>query len=295
MIKNDCDLANLNEHMKKTLKLNLCQSRAKNINSCPICGHDKYIKYGFYSGVQRYKCKNRYCEKTFSLSTNFIWSYSKKSPEKWAEFIELMLAKKTLRYCAKKLEINLSTAFYWRHKVLKGLTFHNIPKYLYGDVHIGKAIMRENFKGNRNIKDSFRKDIWIVAAKGKQDNILSLPVCKNGWNAKEFEEKVYKKIDKESYIKAYGDRYIWAIAKKHNLNSIKTKEEVELKIRNFTGNVNKWFSCFRGIATKYLRGYLCWFIIFYRDKEFTNMSILYELAKDCSFINTEKIRLVLEE
>lgn len=295
LIKNDCNIENLNEHMKKILKLNLCQSRKKNINSCPICGHNKYIKYGFYNGVQRYKCKNENCEKTFSLSTNFIWSYSKKSPEKWVEFIELMLAKKTLRYCAEKLNINLSTAFYWRHKVLNGLSFNNIPKCLYGNIHMGKAIMKENFKGCRNIRAPYRKDIWIVAAKGKQDSILSLPVCKNGWNPKAFDEKIYKKIDKDSYIRAYGDRYLCAVADRHNSNSIRIEEEEELKIRNFTGNVKRWFTCFRGVATKYLREYLCWFIIFYRDKEFTNINLLYELAKDFSFINTEKIRLVSEE
>ena len=295
MIKNDCNLENLNEHLKRILKLNLCLSRKENINSCPICGYNKYIKYGFYNGIQRYKCKSITCKKTFSLSTNFIWSYSKKSSEKWVEFIELMLAKKTLRYCAEKLNINLVTAFYWRHKVLNGLSFHNIPEHLDGHIHMGKAIMTENFKGCRNINALLRKDIWVVAAKGKADSILSIPVCKNGWNGKDFDEKIYRKIDKKSYIKAYGDRYLYAIANKHNLNSMKINEEVELKIRNFTGNVKRWFDCFRGIATKYLKKYLCWFIIFYRDKEFTNINLLYELAKDFSFINTEKIRLVSEE
>jgi len=295
LIKNDYNLKNLNEHLRKILKLNLCQSREKNINSCPICGHNKYIKYGFYSGIQRYKCKNKSCEKTFSLSTNFIWSYSKKSSEKWAVFIELMLAKRTLRYCAEKLNINLVTAFYWRHKILNGLSFDNIPEYLYGDIYMGKAIMKENFKGCRNIKALYRKDIWIIAAKGKEDSILSTPVCKNGWNSKDFNEKIYKKIDKHSYIRAYGDRYLSAIANKHNLNNIKTKEKVELKIRNFTGNVRVWFDCFRGIATKYLNKYLCWFIIFYRDKEYININLLYELAKDFSFIKTKNIRISLED
>lgn len=296
MIKNDCNLENLKEHMKKILKLNLLHSRNKNINACPICGHNKYIKYGFYNGVQRYKCKNANCEKTFSLSTNFIWSYSKKSSEKWVEFIELMLDKKTLRYCAEKLNINLSTAFYWRHKVLNGLSFHNIPKYLYGNIHMGKAVMAENFKGCRNIIEPYRKDIWIVAVKGKEDSILALPVSKNGWNPKEFHEKIYKKIDKSSYITAYRDRYLCGIAKRHNSNFMKIgEEEIEQKIRNFEGNVKRWFYCFRGVATKYLRKYLCWFIIFYIDKEFININLLYELAKDFSFINTEKIRIVLEE
>jgi transposase-like protein len=285
----------LNEHLKRVLKLNLCLSRQEKINGCPICGHNKYIKYGFYDGIQRYKCKNKSCKRTFSLSTNFIWSYSKKSSEKWAEFIEFMLAKKTLRYCAEKLNINLGTAFYWRHKVLNGLRFHNIPENLYGNIHMGKAIMKENFKGCRNINAISRKDIWIVAAKGKSDSILSIPICKNGWDSKAFDEKIYNKIDKKSYIKAYGDRYLCAIANKHNLNSMKIEKEVEAKIRNFTGNVIRWFDCFRGIATKYLGDYLCWFIIFYRDKEFTNINLLYELAKDFSFINTEKIRFISEE
>jgi len=292
LIKNDYNLENLNEHIKKIFKLSLCQSRKENINSCPICGDHKYIKYGFYNGIQRYKCKNKNCEKTFSLSTNFIWSYSKKSPEKWAEFIELMLAKKTLRYCAEKLNINLATAFYWRHKVLNGFSIIGTPEHLYGNIYMGKAIMKENFKGCRNISDLYRKDIWIVAAKGKEDSMISIPVCKNGWNAKDFNEKIYNKFDKDSYITAYGDRYLCAIANRHNSNSIKIEKDVELKIRNFTGNVKSWFYCFRGVATKYLMKYLCWFIIFYRDKEFSNINLLYDLSKYSSFISAEKIRLV---
>ncbi len=37
------------------------------------------------------------------------------------EYIQLMLEGKTLKQCAKTLEISIPTAFYWRHKVLNAL------------------------------------------------------------------------------------------------------------------------------------------------------------------------------
>jgi Transposase and inactivated derivatives len=100
----------INEFIKDSLYKN------KKIDSCPICGGKKYIKHGTYKGIQRYKCKE--CMKTFSTSTNSLWSYSKKDLNIWIKFIELMIKRRSLRFCAKKLNINLATAFYWRHKIL---------------------------------------------------------------------------------------------------------------------------------------------------------------------------------
>ncbi len=39
-------------------------------------------------------------------------------PEKWKEYFEYMTEGRFLRYIAKELEIDLKTAFYWRHKIL---------------------------------------------------------------------------------------------------------------------------------------------------------------------------------
>ena len=251
MIQEDINLKKLEGHINILLKKDIYKNKNKNIECCPICGGNKYIKHGSYKGIQRYKCKE--CGKTFSSATNSLWSYSKKNLNMWIEFIELMIEKKSLRFCADKLNINLATAFYWRHKILHGLKLDSIPNKLKGDVHINKTIIIENFKGCRNITKTKRSNIWIIAAKGDEDSMLAMPIFKDCWNWNIFDEKIYSKIQKGSYIVAYNDRYISIKAKKHNKKIIKERKEDD-RIGYIMMNLEQWLSNFKGVATKYLAG-----------------------------------------
>jgi transposase-like protein len=212
LIKVDKNLEKLKDHLEVILKKDLYKSREKIIECCPICGDTKYIKYGNYNGIQRYKCKNPCCGKTFSWGTNSLFSYSKKSANKWIEFIELMLEKRTLKYCAEKLTININTAFYWRHKVLMAMKFDKVTNSLCGNVHMTKSTMKESFKGCRNISKRDRDNIFIISAKADGDSLLSLPICKKLWSQKDFDEKIYLRVEKSSNIIPYSDRIIYGIA-----------------------------------------------------------------------------------
>ena len=86
--------------------------------------------------------------------------------------MELMLQKSSLRACSRILEINIRTAFIWRHKVMQGMLQDVITDELEGKVFITKSMQKENFKGCRNIRTSERKNIWIVAARDRRDSIF---------------------------------------------------------------------------------------------------------------------------
>lgn len=258
----------------------------KKTGCCPLCGGNKYIKHGLYNEIQRYKCKD--CGKTFSNTTNLLWSYSKKDLNKWLKFIELMIKKESLRVCAKRLHINLATAFYWRHKILYGLKLDSIPNTLKGDVHINKTIIIENFKGCRNITTTKRRNIWIIAAKGDEDSMLAMPIFKDNWNWHIFHEKIYSKIEKRSYIVAYMDRYIAIKAKEHNKKIIK-EVECDDRIKYIIRNLDKWMATFKGIATKYLEEYLSLFILFNLERKIYNMDIISYLSFGNRFIRTKEI------
>ena len=221
MIQKNINSKKLKENINSFLKNDIYKN--KNIECCSICGGKNYIKHGSYKGIQRYKCKE--CGKTFSNTTNSLWSYSKKDLNIWIEFIQLMIKKKSLRFCANKLKISLATAFYWRHKILHGLKLDSIPSKLQGNVHINKTIIIENFKGCRNITTTRRSNIWIVAAKGDEDSMLVMPTFRDFWNWNIFDEKIYSKIQKGSYIVAYNDRYIAVKAKAHNKKIVKEIKE----------------------------------------------------------------------
>ena len=51
-------------------------------------------------------------------------------------------------------------------------------------------------------------------------------------------------------------------------------------ISDFSRLSKNWFKTFKGIATKYLGGYLSWFILFCKDKEFKDTNLIYELIAE---------------
>lgn len=287
MIKKDKCFRKLKLHINILLKKDIYKERI--IERCPKCGKIRFIKYGCYNGIQRYKCKE--CGKTFSKTTNALWSYSKKETIKWIKFIEYVMERKSLRFCAKKLEISLPTAFYWRHKVLHGLTFDSVPNRLSGNVYMAKKLIPENFKGCRNITTNIRHNIWVVGAKGNEDAMLAKPISRGFWDFQIFNKIIYPIIDKKSYMIPYGDRYISIVAEKHNK---KRKKEVinDDNIRFFHNNLEKWLKKYYGVATKYLEEYLAVFILSNVEMKINYMEIFSVLFLGNRFIKIKEIGMM---
>ena len=283
MLENDIELSKFNDYINILLKK---QMQHETVNECPYCKSKKFIKHGKYLNVQRYRCK--VCNKTFSLRTNTVYEYSKKSSETWIRFIELFIEKQTLRYCAKKLDISLTTAFYWRHKILSAINTCEESKNLQGEVHIAKTAMKENFKGSRNICTLERKNIIVIATIDSRDTMISLPLCKELWSYRIFNDKIYGKIEKNSYIVPYGDRYLFKIARDHNKGKVRELNE-EMRIKFFNKLVHLWFMDFRGIATKYLEKYLSWFILDNLKKKIDWIQMLENLSSLFTFVKSREI------
>lgn len=87
-----------------------------NIKICPHCKSNNTVRNGKYNGKQRYICKD--CRKSFSDYTHSTISYTKKSITLWLQYIKCMISGYSLRKSAEIVGINLSTSFFWRHKIL---------------------------------------------------------------------------------------------------------------------------------------------------------------------------------
>jgi hypothetical protein len=210
----------------------------------------------------------------------------------WIKFIELMMKRRSLRFCAKKLNINIATAFYWRHKILHVFKIDSIPNNLKGYVHINKTILKENFKGNRNITAKRRRNIWVVAAKGNDDSMLVIPAFCDFWDWNLFKSKIYSKIEEDSYIVPYQDRYINVQAKKHNGILLNEIEPIpNNKIKYLIVNLRKWLGKFKGVATKYLDSYLSFFVLFNLDRKIDYIDIASYLCSKNSFIKIQGIKI----
>lgn len=276
MIEKDFNFNMVQNHISKILKKDIYINR--NFSGCPHCNCQSFIKYGFFKGIQRYKCKC--CKKTFSTVTNSIYSYSKKTLLCWLKFYEFTLEQQSLRYCSKKLNISLITAFNWRHKILRSLYHYESNKRLSNTVTIGKKFIKENFKGCRNITSSNRDFLWIFGAKDTSSSILIKQICRNMFDKIAFQKEFADKIDINAYVFTHGDRYISLFANLHNKKikgSITFRTEAEYT-SFFLLKVSSWLKKYNGVASKYLNNYLQLFKLFYTSNPLNSIILLYYSA-----------------
>ncbi|MCF0147179.1 MAG: IS1 family transposase [Clostridium sp.] len=290
------------------------------VGSCPHCNSKSFIKYGKYKGIQRFRCTNEKCKKTFSSKTNTLFYNSKKPINLWLKYVILMSNGKSLRECAAILKINLATAFFWRHKILI-TQLENNNKRLENYVEVSKIIMKENFKGNRSAKHNRKDNIFIACGMDSNNTIISKPISRYTISLPAINKNFAHNISEHSIISAYNDRYFAAYAKKHNSsslplsktsilnlvqqvisNKITTDSPEELItinehlprnsifIHSFSLNIKRWLIRFRGVATKYLENYLNWHILDYRNNYQTYLINQINLFKD-NYLKTNYIKI----
>ena len=281
--KNDKEL----EKIQYTLDIkSLYKEKKASINCCPHCDSVYFIKHGCYKGLQRFKCKDEKCARTFSVTTKSPWSYSKKDISLWLEYLNLMSIGKSIRYCAQLLKIAPSTAFYWRHKILSAKTSFVEPEKLTGSVELFKVNFKQNFKGSRHIPPQFlnrRQNIWVASAIDIHDNLLSRPIC-DCYFKNDFVEKIlFSKIDKAAFVNSYADTYLSYLSKKHNKKLKPSTSDNSLVIKSFSLNIKKWLKKFRGIASKYLWSYLSWYITIFRKNHEDILGFMKLLTLEDSF------------
>jgi transposase-like protein len=86
---------------------------------CLLCSHGKVVRWGSFSGRQRYRCQG--CRRTYSDLTGTPLARTKRI-ERWPGALAELDATSTLRAGATAAGIHPSTGFRWRHKVLHVLS-----------------------------------------------------------------------------------------------------------------------------------------------------------------------------
>lgn len=221
---------------------------------CPHCKSNSTIKHGSYKNIQRFKCKN--CTKTFTEKTNTLLSYSKKPTSLWSKYANFMKKGLSLRDCSKKLNISLSTAFIWRHKILKTLE--------------NTTILSNYIEGCR-INTSFRvntKKLFIYSLIDSNNNIALVPILSYAPNLSDIRKNIIPLIKPSSILKSYYDRYL-QIPFKDSLSDSDSYENfkgIGLKVSN---NFRSWLNKFKGISLNNITNYINWFIF-----DFKKISLL---------------------
>ena len=315
-------LKNLTENEKEQLAMLLAQSKNNKTNDdlllklpnnhhCPFCKSNKVRK----NGKQQMFCRE--CKKYYSLKTNTIFFKTKKSLTLWKQYIDLMIEGRSLRYIAEKLDINLTTAFYWRHKILDILKQNNNnndkPN---GIIEADETYFEFSEKGSRKLnrkphKRGHNKNDMLSVNKPKHKRGLSndkvCVICAIDRNNKIFNTpngfgKVSKKkigilqdnLQQNSILITDGDRSYNA------LNGFKLKQYKfgysTDKLYNMA-HINQYHSNlkgliihkFKGVATKFLDNYVdyCKFI-----KEHVNIFSFMLNHNGLCFVNDVKSKTI---
>ncbi|MHC1720776.1 MAG: hypothetical protein AB9844_09000 [Clostridiaceae bacterium] len=155
--------------------------------NCPYCGSMDFIKYGkMKSHKQRYLCKN--CKKTFSKNTDTPFMYSKKPLKTWLEYVLYMSEGLTLRSISCLLSISLTTAFFWRHKILSAVETRT-DTTLTGVIEINELKLKESFKGSKVPEPDYiyydkmrinmsRNNVFVLSCRDNENNIFIKAVAK---------------------------------------------------------------------------------------------------------------------
>jgi len=93
---------------------------------CLLCSHGKVVRWGSFSGRQRYRCQG--CRRTYSDLTGTSLARSKRIA-RWPAALAQLEAGSTLRAGAATAGIHPSTGFRWRHKVLRLLSSRETPPW----------------------------------------------------------------------------------------------------------------------------------------------------------------------
>ena len=266
---------------------------------CPHCQSEEIVKYGFYKGEQRYRCKA--CRRTFNPYTGTIinWSHYK---EKWESFINTMGEDMSLRKAGSVIGVHYSTLFYWRHKIMSILNQGNEDK-LNGVIEMTKLDLPYLDKYYHTASDE-EEDFLLgddpkkgekihLAFLYQRNNRLDSFVYRDKTRIMEFVNEISNEIDKRSIICLnvnYPFRFplIYNKFKVKGISGRKGKKRFYYnakKVVKLLSGFKTWMRVFHGVSSKYLNKYAA----YYKTHQvFNNMEyiILINLNKNIEISNS---------
>lgn len=246
---------------------------------CPHCNHTKYVKFGFKSSSQRYKCKS--CNRSFTEYTG-TWIAGLHHKDKIDAYLELMVQELSLDKIKVALEINKKTAFDWRHKILSsvsevdnddftGITESDETFFLHSSKGIKVKNRKPRNRGGVSKQRGINKDHIAVIVTQDRKAHLDLTVATKGRLKKiNIEQAIGDKMNKQTILCTDGHVSYKGFAKDKMLEHHALRADLKQFIKNGVYHIQhvnsthnrlkKWIdNTFWGVSTKYLQQYLNWY------------------------------------
>lgn len=243
---------------------------------CPHCRDVQIVKWGFASGLQRWRCQE--CGKTFNALTKTPLARLRKK-EKWPANARAMIAGKTVRDTAKDCGVHPNTSFRWRHRFLK-LQSYAQQTNLKGIAESDATYFYRSEKGSRTLKRKPRKRGGDGIPRGLGPHLVPVVTMRDrsgkGADRVATENLTLHATDlycvhlaQDTLLITAGDSDLCAAARKRNPHAhlaLPGKESrgcgqspFHIQTTNaFHGCFKSWMRRFNGVATKYLANYAGW-------------------------------------
>lgn len=260
--------------------------------ACPHCGSMSIGRWGMASGLQRYKCKEDECGKTFNALTKTPFARLRKK-HLWEAQVDCLNESMTVRQAAKRLGVNKTTAFRWRHRFLKASATTQMTE-VSGIVEVDEMFFAESFKGKKTIEhreprkrgqqaDKRKKEdqIPVLIIKDRSGGIVDAVLKRN--SKKEISEVLQPLVTSDSILCSDGANAYKSFAKENDLTHyrmIASKNQRVIgkqfhiqNVNNYMMRLRKWIGRFYGVATEYLPHYLGWNRLMDTSKDETPLTL----------------------
>lgn len=288
--------------------------------ACLHCGSLSVKRNGKYRGRQRYLCKD--CGISFNDMTGTPMAGTHK-PDLWIKYFEMMVEGYTLPKIVERLDIHISTAFYWRHKILNALRSLGNSQ-LNGIVESDETHFLESEKGRkggiphrdarkrgRKVEDErkekrkrgiSKEQVSIVVAYDRNDNIICQMGGRGRIKAEEIDGVIGRYIAPSSLLCTDSATNYKKFAKMKGLTheilprgTYVSKSIYHIQhVNSFHSRLKQWMVRFQGVATKYIDNYMFWFrfLELHKKLDFIDRQkkLLLDTCKRANFTTVERLR-----
>lgn len=253
----------------------LIEARFADKAICPHCQGEGQ-KWGFAAGLRRYRCRS--CKTSFNALTKTPLANLKKR-DKLAAYGQAMADGLSLRKAAKRVGIDLTTSFDWRHRLLR-LPAKDKPNKLKGVVEADETYFLESQKGSRKLKEKRkpRKRGGKASKRGLSHEQIPVMVTRDRSGATLTEVlpdttavSIANVLDpvvaKDAALVSDGAKAYRTFANATNrlhISLVTSSGEHTWgtyhiqNVNSYTSGLKGWMARFKGVATEYLPHYLGW-------------------------------------
>lgn len=221
---------------------------------CPRCKSEKIVRNGVADGKQKYKCKS--CKYQF-IYTAGTFIYKLHKPTAMLDYIRCMLEGKSIRACASEVGISVTTSFNWRHRILSALESLDEDIKFSGIIETEEVVIKQN-----------KKNAHILLVADRDGGVYAKYMGDKAITSVEINNELKNKIDPLTVCcvkntKEFRDIRKYDIKKTVVIKNEKVKTGIyHMKIvKNEEDNLKKLLSQYKNISTKYLQGYLKFYVL----------------------------------